>query len=146
MRFQIVYKASGDLEAFRKNLDDLGYRPEPIVSSRNPDVYTDNFKFELLPDVSVVVFPKGKFCLIQVGWNSVKEMKENEQRLMDFFGHEIITVLGKEYLILSLPKIVYDEDFLIELEASYSKCMKQGEAMEKRRKEHPSILDRLFFS
>jgi hypothetical protein len=144
MRFQIIYKATLDLEDFRKNLEDLGYRPEIIPSSRNEEIYTDNFRFELLPNVSVLVFPKEKFCFIQVTWNSVNEMKKNESKLMRLFGSEHTSTLGEERLVINL-NVLHDDDFLSELEESYTKYMKKAKAREKLSKKYESLLDDFFY-
>jgi hypothetical protein len=136
MRFQIVYEATLNIEAFLENLKASGFRPETIVSSRNPDIYTDNFTFKLTPKVKVNVYPQKKIHKIQVGWNSVKEMRDHQSKLMGLFWSGETSTLSAEHLILNLhTPFLSSDSFLNELEKLYSKHMKVVNKREKNRKE-----------
>jgi len=89
-KFQKTYSLFNDIEEIRGNLIRTGYNPIPIPSSRNPDIQTDHFTFEFLPNLKVNVYSKEKSRDVQVSWNSVEELEEHERELIDILGGKSI--------------------------------------------------------
>jgi len=114
-KFQKTYGIFVDLDEARENLKHSGYNPIPIPSSRNPDIDTDNFTFNFIPNVKVNVFHKEKSLEIQVAWNSIEELEKNEPELMKLFCGK-----NKGYAVTwgQLDK------FLEEVEIAYLKYMR----------------------
>jgi len=133
MKFQMTYKITPNMTF--QDVEKLGYKPEWIPSSRNEEIYTDNFTFRWLPNVKVNVYPKEGYSLVQVYWNSVKEKKDNQSELVSFLSSENTKTLSARRLTLNL-KILYDDDFLEQLEILYSKYVKKADEREKLMKKY----------
>jgi len=138
MKFQITYRANIDFHATHENLIRLGYsakrfsagRPRKESGFQQQDA--GNLRFYLKPEVKVNIFPKGKYNAIQVGWNSIEEMRIYEKKLLDIlvFPSDYVKTLTsfdfESKLMTINVQIPYDDELLSKIDVAYSEYEREN--------------------